>query len=113
MKLKFPKKIIIGDTVFKIRLDSKTSAASFFYYDQNNVKAIEGGEIKIGTYLLKVNPIRVFSEIIHELKEIIQVEQGARLRDPSVTENYEFHYNHKQHTDLCSRLAGLLNEFIK
>ena len=111
MKLKFPKKILIGDTPFDIKLDPTDHGANFSYWDGDK-KASRSGLITIGTFHLKTNPIRLFSTIIHQLKKIIHIEQGTRFEDPTEKRNYQFHYHHKEHTELCSRLAGLLNEFI-
>lgn len=110
MKIKFPKTIKIGDTIFKVKVDPKKVGGSFCYW---NKKKKEGGELIIGTELLKISPIRVLATIIHELKEIIQVEQGVRFEDPTADDNFQFHYHHKEHTDLCARLAGALIEFLK
>ena len=111
MKLKFPKKIRVGDTEFKVKQNLKSSDSSFSYWDGDN-KVEQTGELIIGTFHLKTNSTRILTAIIHELKEIIQVEQGVRFEDPTERKNYQFHYCHKEHTDLCSRLAGLLTEFI-
>ena len=113
MKLKFPKKIRVGDTWFRVKLDPKITGGEFYYWDEDKKSRPTQGELIIGTYLLKLNPTRVLNTIIHELKEIIQVEQGVRFKDPTEDKNYQFHYYHKEHTDLCSRLAALLEEFIK
>jgi len=101
------KKITIGSTDFDIIWDKKTSSGSFSYPDKK--KAF----IKIGVEDHKINPLRTFEIIIHELKEIIQLEQSTRYGRADEARNYEFHYTHKEHTDLCSRLAELLNKFIK
>ena len=71
MKLRFPKKLHIGDTAFTVKLNPKSGNASFLYWDEKD-KKITGGEIVIGTFHLKSNPIRVLSEIIHELKRYNQ-----------------------------------------
>lgn len=107
MKLKFPKKIIIGDTEFWMKYNKTHSGGSFQYPFKN-----KKGQIEIGTEHLKTNPIRVLGVIIHELKEIIQVEQSARYIRQDEGTSYEFHYSHKEHTDLCARLSGLLTNFI-
>lgn len=114
LKLKFPKSILIGDATFKIKIDKNRAGGEFYYFDDDKKKSVKrrGGCIIIGTRLLDINPIAVLSIIIHELKEIIQVEQGTRFSTPS-DDSYQFHYDHRQHTDLCSRLAGLLSQFIK
>lgn len=112
MKLKFPKTIIIGSTIFNIKTDPKRVSAEFYYwdYDQKTKKTKRGAMI-IGTQLLKSNPLSVLESIIHELKEAIQSEQRTRF-SRSDKGAYEFHYYHDQHSDLCSRLAGLLDQFI-
>ena len=112
MKLKFPKTIQINDITFKVITDPEWEGASLTYWDKDKKGNATLGNIKIGTYLLKTNPFSVLSLIIHELKEIIQIEQGTRYHKPS-DESYEFHYNHKEHQAMCSQLGGLLKEFIK
>ena len=112
MKLKFPKKIKIGAYAFKVILDPKTRGANAKYYEEKDGKVLPA-TIVIGTFYLKTNPTAVFENIIHELKELIQIEQGVHYANPTEERSYEFHYKHKEHTDLCSRLAGLLEEFIQ
>jgi len=106
MKLKKIKKIVIGDTEFQIKWNKKESGGAFNYPNKNK-KAL----ITIGIEDEKINPIGVLNVIIHELKEIIQVEQRVRYDRQDEFKAYEFHYTHKEHTDLCSRLAGLLVQF--
>lgn len=110
MKIKKIKKIVIGDTLFFLKWDKKKDGGEFSYPWGENKKR---GLIRISIVDEKVNPIGVLNIIIHELKEIIQVEQRTRYERGDENKAYEFHYTHKEHTDLCSRLAGLLNEFIK
>ena len=100
MKIKKLKKILIGDTIFKIKWDPNTSGGSFNYSKKL---------ITIGT---KPGNIHALAVLIHEFKEIIQVEQTTRLDRHDCDSEYIFVYNHAQHTDLCSRLAGLLSQFI-
>ena len=50
---------------------------------------------------------------IHELKEAIQIEQGSHYNRSHESHSYEFHYSHKEHADLCARLAGLLGNFLQ
>lgn len=104
MKLKFPKTIQIGDHKFKVKTDSERGDGYFSYTD---------GVLFIGTKKLRTQPSRVLGIIIHELKEMIQVEQATRYIREDDDTCYEFHYTHKDHAELCSRLAGLLTEFIK
>ncbi len=108
MKFKFPKKITIGDGEFYVKYDPKRSDAEF-QYPYNKKK----GFLIIGTENIKLNPVRVLAMIIHELKEIIQVEQCTRFESRDAANSYQFHYTHKEHSDLCSRLACLLDNFIK
>lgn len=109
MKLKFPKKIMIGSTEFFIVKDKTSAGGSFSYCDKD-----KKGRIIIGTKHIKSTPSRVLEIIIHELKEIIQVEQCVRYERSDLEKGeYLFSYGHKEHTDLCSRLAGLLNYFIE
>ena len=110
IKINHIKKITIGDTIFEVKWDKKNTGGEFSYcWPKKNKKAY----IRISTIDEKLNPVAVLNIIIHELKEIIQVEQSTRFGRIDETKSYEFHYTHKEHTELCSRLAGLLNEFIK
>ena len=108
MKLKFPKKIMIGSAEFLIEKNPEIAGGDFTYCNKG-----KKGKITIGTKHLKSSPTRVLETIIHELKEVIQVEQSVRYQRLDLEEGeYLFSYGHKEHTDLCSRLAGLLNYFI-
>lgn len=108
MEFKYPKKILVGDVEFKIIYDYKSGAGAEFCYPDNIEKAF----VKFGMMNIKQNPLSFLNMVIHEFKEILQVEQGARLFNRA-EDNYVFHYNHSQHGDMCCRLAGILNEFIK
>lgn len=112
MKLKFPETITIGDNTFKVITDKESTVGFFTYWEENKKGKPTQGNITIGTFHLKNNPIQVLTIIIHELKEIIQVEQCVRYTEPSTDNNYEFHYSHKTHTDLCRRLSQALSLFI-
>jgi len=103
MKFKFPKKITIGDVVWKIKYLKDYAGGSFLYKDHT---------INIGIKHYKNNPTRTLNVIIHELKEIIQVENDTRLERGNNDSDYVFVYGHREHTDICRRLAGLLVEFI-
>lgn len=107
MKIKKIKSIIIGDTKFKIIWDYKGFGGEFSYPDEEGNEAF----IRISCVDEKINPIGVLNIIIHELKEIIQVEQRVRYGRPDEYKAYEFHYTHREHTDLCARLAGILSQF--
>jgi len=102
MKLKYPKTVRGGTFAFKVKYEKKNDEGSFQYYPQPVIKiGIKSGSVP-----------RTLEIIIHELKELIQVEQFVRFSDPSATDSFQFVYSHKEHADFCSRLAGLLEEFI-
>jgi len=104
MKLKFPKKIRIDEMVFIVKYDKSDGGGSFSY---------KNCEIKIGIKDHLKCPTSVLATIIHELKEIIQVNQTVRYDRKDIDSDYLFSYTHKEHTDLCYRLSGLLDYFIK
>jgi len=108
MKYKYPKSITIGDTKFKITYDYDNDDGSSFQYPDGDKKAV----IRFSMRSHKKNPEQFLSRIIHELKEIIHIEQSTRLWRRG-TDGYEFHYTHSEHTDLCCRLSKLLKKFIK
>lgn len=101
MILKKLKSINIGGIDYKIIWDKKTAGGSF---------SCGKKEIMIGTEL---GDNYAFSVLIHELKEIIQVEQTTRYERRDENNNFYFNYDHAQHTDLCCRLAEYLLKFIK
>ena len=107
MKYKYPNSILIGDTNFKIIYDYDYEDASYQYSTDK-----EQGYIKFGMKNHKYHSEQFLSFLIHELKEIIQIEQSTRFFKRG-NDNYEFHYSHSEHSDLCCRLAGLLIQFIK
>ena len=108
MKFKYPKKITIGSTEFKIIYDYKSDFGACFSFPANGTKAF----VKFGMLSHKTNPLIFLDYVIHEFKEIIQVEQSARFYNNGTTD-FVFNYNHSQHQDLCARLAEVLNQFIK
>ena len=107
MKIKKLKKITIGDCTFDIKWDKKYNGGEFQYAWKG-----KPAYIRIGIQEEKKNPERTLSVLIHELKEIIQVEQGTRYDKQDENKAYEFHYSHKEHTTLCSLLAGYLSKFL-
>jgi len=104
MEFKFPKTLHIDDVVWTMNYNKDSDGGSFHYSDCI---------LEIGIKSYKTQPLRMFSVLIHELKEIIQTQQNTRYERGDENGNYEFHYSHKEHTDLCWRLAGLLSKFIK
>lgn len=107
VEFKYPKSIQIGATMFRIKYDKKGTGASFKYPSDTEKATITFGMSEIAS-----NPDTFLEYVLHELKEIIQSEQGSRLYN-SRNDSIVFHYDHKEHDDLCSRLTGLLKEFIK
>lgn len=105
MKFRRIKKIQIGGVEFDVKWN-KDNPGGKFHFPSGDRR----GEIEIGTMLFKTNPLGVLDVIIHELKEIIQEEQGARWSNNGAE---EYHYNHSKHTDFCSRLARLLPKFVR
>lgn len=108
MKYKYPKKITIGQTVFHIKYDKKSDDGAKFRYPHKNKRAY----IEFGMRNHEANPLAFLGTLIHELKEIIQIEQSTRMFVRG-NNSYIFHYTHQQHDDLCGRLAELLTQFIK
>jgi hypothetical protein len=101
MKLKKLKKIQIGDIDWDIVWDKESSGGQFNYQEK---------KIEIGT---EIGDIRTFGCLLHELKEIINVEQSTRYSKRTSSEEYMFMYDHAQHDDLCARLSGLLSKFLQ
>lgn len=108
MKYKYPKKIVIGDTVFKIIYDYNCDEGASFNYPTNGKKAF----VKFGMKNHKINSREFLHFIIHEFKEIIQIEQSTRMHNRGA-DIFEFHYKHQEHSDLCCRLSEILTRFIK
>ena len=112
MRIKFPKKIVIDEMELLVETAPDRVGGEFYSWEESEKGKIKKGKLIIGTKLLKTNPVRVLAIIIHELKEAIQVNQCVRYQRPDMQDAYEFHYDHRQHTDFCNRLAGLLSEFL-
>lgn len=110
MRFKFPKTILINDVLWNIRYvngkvsNDDTDGGEFNY---------EKREVKIGIYSLKRNPLHVLNVIIHEFTEILHVENYTRYHAGDNHANYLFNYHHKEHTIICSQLAGILSQFIR
>jgi len=109
MIFKYPKKISIGDTVFNIKYNYKKDGGAKFQYPDNGKPAY----IEFDMLNHKANPLQFLNFVIHELKEIIQIEQATRFSNNDVSGSYLFCYNHAKHSDLCCRLTELLTHFIK
>ena len=99
MKIRRIKKIRISDIEYEVKWKKGTYNARFDMRDK---------VIEIGT---EGDDMQKLALIIHELKEILHIEQSSRY----VTrhdDSYIFVYDHGKHEEICNRLAGLLNEFI-
>jgi hypothetical protein len=106
VKFKYPKKITIGGRKFKLIYDKNDDAGAHFSFNGDE-------EHPFPHIFFGMKNTHNFLEIvIHELKEIIQIEQDTRLTKGNDGMRV-FHYIHAEHTDLCSRLAGHLKKFIK
>lgn len=101
MKLKRINKIRIGSTDFQVIWDKTRDGGEFSY---RNKKLVIGTNHR--------TTVEILDTIIHELKEMIHIEQWTRFDDGSSSGQYIFVYNHDRHDELCSRLAGLLEQFI-
>jgi hypothetical protein len=108
MKYKFPKKITIGAYEWNMIYD-KTKADGEFSYPWKGEKAF----IRIGIRDIKADDGDFLNILIHELTEIIQCDMGTRYKPIDNATNYLFSYSHKEHTNYCYTLTGLLRNFIK
>lgn len=101
MKINQINRIRVGSTDFKIVWNKSVDGGAFSYKDK---------KLTIG--IKNRTTVEIFNTIIHELKEMIHIEQWTRFDDGSASGQYLFVYNHDRHDELCSRLAGLLEQFI-
>jgi hypothetical protein len=108
MKYKFPKKINIGAHEFHIKYDKKSGGGSF-EYPYNGKKA----QIVIGTRDMKGDSGDFLAIVIHEVTEILMIENCSRFVYIGTNNSYLFSYRHEQHTTICCALAGILKEFIQ
>ena len=107
MEFRYPAQVTIGSTVFVLTYDYDREFGANFRYAEGN----RGAVINFGMKNHKTNPLMFLELLIHEFKEILQVEQNRRVMCGDGT--FEFHYGHAEHSDLCGRLAGVLSNFIK
>ena len=108
MNFKYPKSITVAEIKFKIIYDYKSQEGASFSFPHEGKEAF----VKFGMKNHKANPLSFLDYVIHEFKEIIQTGQSSRYYNNG-SDDFEFHYNHKQHQDLCGQLAGILDKFIK
>ena len=100
MKVKRLRKIRISENVFNITWDKEEWGARF---------DIGKLEINIGTR--SQEEMSIFTNVLHEIKEILHCLQRTRYLSGEHVD-YLFSYSHKEHTDLCERLSGILSEFL-
>ena len=68
------------------------------------------GVLKIGC---QGAPKEVFDVILHELVELVALELHIRYDRPDCDTDYLFVYDHRQHTMMCTVLAGYLAQFLE
>jgi len=102
MKLKYPKRISILNTTFKIIYSKEKRGGWFDFGDR---------EIGIGTSYN--NASEIFNIISHEILEICMVKLGVRYDDPSVFENYKFVLDHKEFETVNKLYSSIITKFIK
>ena len=113
MEFKFPKKLEVADTIFEIKYDKTQPVGSgSFGYGMDGNPAYLKFTIK---YIDKY-PLRFLTILMHELMEILHVEDNTRLYRSDAKNDiasYIFVSDHDQFSDRCCRLSGLLSKFIK
>jgi|SRR6187402_218684 len=104
MKLKYPKKITIGSTDFKIKYDKTNSGGSFTF---------DNPLITIGTYDLQHgNDIYVFMIMCHEIMEVINTMSCTRYHCPGDTD-FKFFMSHKEFRTNIELFATAIRNFIE
>ena len=104
MKIKFPEKIDILSSSFKVIQDINEEGGSFNFANS---------QLIIGTRYLKSDPNHVFNIICHEVSEICHVVLNLRYNDHSVSNNYKFFMDHKEFEIHNSLFAITIQNFIK
>lgn len=103
MKLKFPKKVSIGNYNFKVVYNDKTCGGSVDF---------DLGIIEIGTAYLDKHPNDVFDTICHEVSEVCHTELHTTYQDGSVLGNYKFFMDHKEFSNHNSLFCKAIQNFI-
>jgi len=104
MELRFPKKIVITSYTFDITYNPEQDGSRFSYPDAT---------ITIGTMSLKNDKNYIFSDICHEISEIIHIALGYRYNDYTANNNYKFFLTHKEFTAHNLIFAKAIQKFIK
>ena len=100
MKIKRIKQLRVNSIMFSVKWDSVMVGANVNYVDDI---------ITIGT---KYDESQTFSNVCHELWEIVAVELSVRLNRPDCNSDFIFVYDHRQHDTMAEMFAGLLTQFI-
>lgn len=103
MKLKFPKKIEIGDHTFNITYNKKISGGSFDFEDLS---------IEIGTKYLGISHDTIFGIICHEVMEIIHVVTSTRYVDFGTMRDFKFFMTHKEFEVNTILFSKAIQKFI-
>ena len=100
MKIKFPKTIQIGTTTFKVVHDNRL-----------------GGEFNWDNRILRIcdkkTPLETLNIITHEIFEMWSISLYLRYERRDSFNNYEFHFDHRNFTNLCEMASKTISEFIK
>lgn len=103
MKLKFPKSVTIGSTVFKVVKDPNKYGGRVTF-DPNY-------QIIIGTKLLQWGQIeKVFAIICHEVMEAWAVEMDYRTE--KYNHSFQFNFDHHEWSILINCASKTISEFI-
>ena len=105
MKLKYPRKIEILSTIFKVKYDKK---------EWGGYVSFENREIMIGTASLAVGDnLNVWDNICHEIFETVTHITNTSHLDKGTTWDYKFVMDHKQFQTNISIVSSIVSKFIE
>lgn len=104
MTLKFPKKVTILGSDFKVEYNKDIDGSAFY---------LDNSRIIIGTASLKNDPFYTFMMISHEVMEVVLQMMGARYINPRLENHYLFSFNHQTFENAIAIHAQVMREFIK
>lgn len=102
-RIKFIKKLQVGNTTFKVVYKPKDTGASFSW---------ETKLLEVGTKNIKTDYHQFFTVLMHEIMEMWTVELYIRYTRPDTYNNYEFHFDHKDFSVLVEQASVSILEFI-